>query len=388
MIFDIEYLCMDYRPLCRRNSRLVDFMKPLHLSDDEMSGQVCTRPTGFARCVESLMRYLRTRKKKRNPDADADYTPFYRHIGLMNNPDSPDRAYFKAHTSLRFPDFHDHELKFKSDKKPPYALMHTGRIRRYFTVGDFGVVNRLHLGLNFDVEIPEGSTDIRNKLDVQQLIDRVMEVNVAAKTYVGINKKIDKKTPREEALLLWQLGKWLPKVVSHSTKRRFWPKKVVCDRDVKTIGATAVILYGPDELPDELPRSFRKFKAAFTGWPGADIRYYDYRKRGNKPIRVYMVRYAAGTSAHTLHKLKGHLFDLRSSFQALEVLARFERVFTASVWQNFAAKQIDRIKTIRADDQTGGIDLRERDCGEVLSADRRRRIAGHISLFQSNPVNV
>lgn len=380
MIFEIEFLCADLRPLLKEDDKLVDYLKPLHLYNHRIFGPVFQEKKFWDRFI--LTRYKNRKSKKqddgqRNPILEKNikdakgYMPFYRNIGIINTKSISKRTFFKAKNSIRFTNFETHQLVELSNK---YNLLRGNHVRRHFSTDAYGVVNRLKLGFEFYLETLEEKEEfvIDEQKNMFELMKYVFQMPIKIK---GTSETI----PTSE------LGNSLCKIVSDSTKYRNNDKnkQTQTHPNVIPVGATAIILYKEGELPD-LPNTFKN-KGKYQD---LKIFFYDYFiDSGLKHIRVYAIQYNENSSLDILHKLKSHLLDLRMSCLYVDQLI-FKIGDTNSKQTAFYKEQLKKIHFIRNNEQFGFIDLKDQDQGEVCEISQRRKIDDEIAIYNFTQLSI
>lgn len=382
MIFEIEFLCADLRPLLKEDDKLVDYLKPLHLYNHRIFGPVFQEKKFWDRFI--LTRY-KNRKTKKQDDGQKTpileknfkdvkgYMPFYRNIGIINTKSISKRTFFKAKNSIKFTNFNEHKLVELSNK---YNLFRGNHVRRHFSTDAYGVVNRLKLGFEFYLETVKEKEDLA--IDEQKNMFELM------KYVFGLPVKTKGAT---ETTTVTELGNFLCRTVSDSTKYRDSDddrnRQSLPHPNVKLVGATAIILYREGELPELLN--------AFEGeqFPqDIKIYFYDYFiDSGLKHIRVYAIQYKDNSSLAFSHKLKSHLLDLRMSCLYIDHLI-FKIGNTNSKQTAFYKELLKKIHFIRNNKQFGFIDLKDQDQGEVCEISRRKKIDDEIAIYNFTQLSI
>ncbi len=288
MLIDIEFLCIDARPLLAhkfpKEKDVIGILKPMH------------RHNGAV---------MSTTGEKSNPT-------FYPNIGVLEPKKSPDKkvkpALFTTRNSIKFRSFEKHEIVTGLENHK--IRRGNNRIKRQFSTSNYGIVNRLHFSFQFDIKPPKGRGNRpMSEKDFSKLLDSIFTLNV---------------TTKDCELPLWKLGVrdklgkleegWMPNIISSSTKcgqHRF--SKI--DPNVEDCETTAVIIYAEDELP-EFPKSnpFRIKDCPYNikiSWCDID----------EKPIRAYFIQHDKNPDKELKEFLKGlkmRLLDLRVSYACVE----------------------------------------------------------------------
>jgi hypothetical protein len=331
MIFEVEFLCFDERPLRTHNDGVLPYLSKFQQNNTAIESQenkkLYYRSVGI----------LNTKKK-----SHGDFNP----------------AFFKTHNSIKFLSFEKHLLdSFASDK---YNLHRGDRVRRYFCTSDYGVINRLKLGFEFWFEVKKDR--INESFDEQKqaynFIDFVLKMEVNTK-----NQKLS----------IYELGeKWLPQIIKASTKLKEYSEKKDDEKIVKYLGVTAVVICEKGEL-QELPVIRKEFCVTHCPKSNMKVRvfYYDHNVYPNT-IRVYLIEYDKGCSTDFLHGLKSHLLSLRTNFICLEhALCHMDVVDKKHT--TFWRKLRNNIHMIR-DSKYGFINLKDQDFGEICHRDTRNKI--------------
>lgn len=402
MIFEIDFLCSDYRPLLSKEGDLVDFLKPLHRHNTILKDPVrrkwnLLQKTGL--WIPNAKEKKRTKtetgenqeviekaksddpakedKKTAEPKAEKTifYKPYYRGIGELHTNNMSSRTFFKTKSSIKLPDFEEHDLKFRSDK---YRLLRENRVYRDFSVDDYGVVNRLRLGFYLNL-IPQ-------KKKEKMVINEQKNCYELLKHLFNITLKINDKPT---FIPLSELGKQMALIISDSTyckSKSAKGKEKELDSNVFPITATAVLIYKKGELK-QLPEKAMEFQIA--NYPKKiSLSYYDFwTKSIPDPIRVYFVEYGEGCSRNYLLQLKSHLIDLRTSFFCLEDML-FKTGITNWKQDSFVDNQIEKIQRYWDDKQFSFLDLGEHDQNEIFPVERRRKIDKKIQDFDCSTLYI
>lgn len=381
MIFEVEFLCFDERPLRRDNRGLVPFLEKLHQNDIPIAGPPGDRSYPYYRGVGAL------NKKKR---ADGEYNP----------------AFFKTRNSIKFPAFESLKLAdFESDN---YELHRLNRVRRHFYTSDYGVINRLRLGFGFRLETKNGAkkSPKSEQKDAFELIEYILGMPVKTglcnegkvceekpcrhspvrarqtENCEGKEKK-NGECPRSDCkgIRLRDLGeKWLPDTVQKSTRLASYNNKKKNGNKKRPVylGATAVMMYKTSELTkppqisdpfriDDHPQQFKLF-------------YCDYIVPvTEKPIRIYIIEHDKKCPPDFIHSLKSHLLNMKTNFDCLE--HALEMNTDNKTHTVFVKKLKENILSLRDSKQCGFLDLRDQDRGEVCTKKRRDKINNNLKPY-------
>lgn len=358
MIFEIEFLCSDFRPLVDRDEHLVDFLKPLHEKNE-----IVLAPFESTRPAFSI--WSHSKKEK------SSYIPFYRNVGILNTKKNSKSTYFKACRSIKFPMFEKHKFALPL-KDYDCSLYRKDHLRRFWTVKDYGVTNRLKIGFAFEVDSLEDqtlTTDLEQK-KTYELLKLLLEMPVKVK-------------PNKVTIPLSELLQWMAKTITNSTKCKVkYRNSGSIHPDVEKEGATAVLLYNKGELK-QLPRDTREFKIP-NNISDFRISYYDYEvKAFNDQIRVYFIEYQDGVAEDFLHKLKDCLLKQRANYTFLHNML-LKTGIPRIKHRGFVDSLVSELLKVKNDRYFGCIDLDEQDCGEVFDLDRRLEIENELLNYNLN----
>lgn len=334
MLFEVDFLCLDARPLRKKNKGLVDFLEPLHQRNETIK---------------------RTTAK--------NHISYYRNMGILNTGKKVKPAFFKTRNSIKFAGFEKHQLNFKSEK---YDLSRGNHVRRYFSTDVYGVINRLKLGFEFSLKPKEGKANrsIDESRNTFEFIKFVLE-------------EIQVKTKNGKERPLWKLGKeWMPGIIADSTRHKAFSQK----NDPKNVTykeTTVVITYEDNELLD-LPRAKEEFRV--DNCPeNVKIFYYDYDAFPDH-IRIYMIQHEHTCPQDFLHELKARLLNLKTNFACLEY-ALCEVNELNDTFKKFVGHLVADIYRVSDNKRYGFLNLGDQDEGEICKSDTRRKINDRLKKF-------
>lgn len=367
MIFDIDFLCSDLRPLRGKNKNTVEYIKPQYKFNEILYGSVERKKDGW---------FISRQSKSFIESVRKAYMPFYKNMGIINTRANSPCTFFKTRNSIKFPTFNVHHIKeFKSESNK-YKLVRKDHVRRHFSIDAYGVANRLRLGFSFDLNTykEKKAICINEQTNTFKILKAVFNIPVSVKKYPTITK-------------ISQLSECLCEIISdsttvHTTKQKEKHQKTLLHPDVRFQGATATIIYKKGELPT-LPRHTEPFLAKDCP---EDIKlfFYNYDISPTNSIRVYFIEYEDNPRAlYFAHKLKSKLLELRMTYITLHE-AVFELGLITKKHKSFVLYLSKKIHYIRENVQYGFIDLKLQDRGEVYTVEKRQEYNARIGEFTQN----
>lgn len=335
MDFEIEFYCTDIRPLFPKKEKdLVEFLRPLHEKD-------------------LIIRLPQEQKVHKEGDETKVRIPFFLNIGILNTKKNALRTFFRARNSIKFPSFVEHRFKIK----PDCVLIRRNHFRRHFSVETYGVINRLRIGCEFQIQ---------NNLQIESAISiKQKQAYELICFLLNIDCRIKEKKGE-----LFRLGPSIAEIILNST---LYNSKNQTDYskggNVNYVGAIATIICTKEEI-NTFPLNTIPFPIEACP-AGVVISYYDFEiDKGADSIRLYFIVHNDDYSNHDLYRLKNYLIDLRVNFHCVENM--MEKLdLSESIQITFAFIMREKINNILKNKKFESLNLGIQDEGEIFEYKRR-----------------
>lgn len=292
MVFDVEYIVADLRPLRGKNNCLINFLVPLHKKNETIR-----------------KRYFKYQ-----------INPYFKRIGSLNTSETSTKTIFEARNAVKFPLFNHTKIRSTGDFDTEIKLKK--KIRRYFSTESFGAVNRLRIGFEFDLRL-NNDTD---KNAISKLLSCIFNINI-----------VDSKNSTNN---LKHLDNWLSDIVHKSVYKHTWLEKRIkffqankSKKLVKPVGVIATIEFSKEEIfklpigtkeivDNELFQIFSYvFDLNFNKFHFDEFHFNkeEDEKRKETTVEIYFIKkkHPHETSSH---KIKSDLFLVKSNYLCLEFI--------------------------------------------------------------------
>ncbi|MDR0954897.1 MAG: hypothetical protein LBM20_05915 [Rikenellaceae bacterium] len=361
MTVDVEFLCVDIRPLEKiRERQLPAFLKELH-------------------------RYNKLIEDKGEPEHHRRL--HYRNVGMCTTKREVERSYFQACNTIKFPEFIGHRLAFKSDGTEYVLFRKNSKVRRHFSSDDFGVTNRLKLGFQFDLQVGENVPN--GKKFTMDLLNYILGLKSKRQTVEQkIKIKIEGHSDEGKESSIAELGAWMQDTILDSTRCKSEKKKhSKKDEMVEHIATTVVVTYTEGDLPD-LPIGTCEFQ--IPGWSEpVKLFYFDPNNASN--VRIYFIEEEKEKhNASFIHNLSHNLLDMRTNYKCMAHTFDMERLKRLNYQRlkEFAKKLIKRREELKKKQRYGLLDQKDNDIGQICDGGKRSQIEMFLKFMElSNTIN-